>query len=154
AITDTYVQGSAGTLDISIGGTMAGQQYDQVNVTSSASLGGTLNVTLVNNFTPTVGATFDLVNASSLSGTFVTANLPSLGGGDQFCIAYDSTDVDLTVVSGSCPPSKPAKAGPTHPALSVGGKSARPGRGGNLIERPSLTPRLGMGGRIALLVIP
>ena len=43
-INGNYTQTATGTLDIDIGGTTAGSQYDQLAVSGTASLGGTVNV--------------------------------------------------------------------------------------------------------------
>ncbi|MFT3726118.1 MAG: hypothetical protein QM773_21335 [Hyphomonadaceae bacterium] len=48
--------------------------------TGSLSLGGTLNVSLVDNFTPSAGQSFNLFDWSSLSGAFAQVQLPTLNG--------------------------------------------------------------------------
>src|SRR5262249_53350246 len=49
-ITGNYTQGAGGTLSIEIAGTTACTQYDQLTVTGTATLGGTLNVSLLSGF--------------------------------------------------------------------------------------------------------
>jgi hypothetical protein len=49
-ITGNYTQGPGGTLSVKIGGAMAGTQYDQLAVSGTATLDGTLNVTLIGGF--------------------------------------------------------------------------------------------------------
>jgi hypothetical protein len=44
------------------------------------SLGGALNVSLINNFTPAPGQAFDILDWGSRSGTFASINLPMLSG--------------------------------------------------------------------------
>jgi hypothetical protein len=44
------------------------------------SLGGTLTASLVNGFLPQTGTTFDILDWTTLSGTFDTVQLPTLGG--------------------------------------------------------------------------
>jgi uncharacterized repeat protein (TIGR01451 family) len=70
---------NAGSVDVKLGGTTPGGQYDQVVVTGNANLtGGTLNATLINGFLPANGNTFNVFNFASKSGTdFTTKNLPS-----------------------------------------------------------------------------
>ncbi len=76
-IDGNYTQGLAGTLLAEIGGTAAGQ-YDQLIVTGTVTLAGTLNVALVNGFVPATGDAFTTVQSSNtISGTFTTTNLPS-----------------------------------------------------------------------------
>ena len=99
-VADTYSQTSTGALDIAIGGTTAGVKYDQLKVSQSASLGGTLNITLTSGFTPAIGQTFAIVNAQSLSGTFATVNGLSINSSEHFTISYNGTSAVLKVVSG------------------------------------------------------
>lgn len=96
----TYSQSSTGSLNIALGGLTAGTQYGHLAVSNGASLGGTLNVTLINGFVPAVGDAFSILTGSAISGKFSTVHLPSLAGA-HFAIAYNSSSVTLTVVSGS-----------------------------------------------------
>ena len=48
SISDNCVQTSAGVFDVELGGLTAGTQYDQLRVTESVMLAGTLNVSIVN----------------------------------------------------------------------------------------------------------
>jgi hypothetical protein len=93
----TYAQSGAGALDVDLGGTIARTQYDVLNISGTANLGGALNVDLISGFTPKVGETFDIVDYTSESGTFTTLNLPKLTGGDTWSISYNPTGVVLTV---------------------------------------------------------
>lgn len=65
---------------IEIGGLAVGTQYDKVNVAGQLSLGGTLNVSLINGFKPSAGSRFDIMDWGSLTGTFSTLQLPTLSG--------------------------------------------------------------------------
>jgi hypothetical protein len=49
------------TLVLEIGGPTAGSQYDQLDLSGLATLGGTLQVDFVNGFTPSLGQEFDLI---------------------------------------------------------------------------------------------
>ena len=66
--TGIYTQMVAGVLAIKIGGTNSGSQYDQLNA-SSGTLGGTLNVTFINGFSPALGDKYRVV-ASSYGGFY------------------------------------------------------------------------------------
>ncbi|GGG35722.1 hypothetical protein GCM10011344_40760 [Dokdonia pacifica] len=68
--------------------------FDAVTVTAAATLSGTLDVSLVNGFTPSVGDTFTILTANSISGTFTTTNLPA---GYNWNINYTATEVILEV---------------------------------------------------------
>ncbi len=78
-VTGVYTQ-TAGTLDIELGGTLPGTEYDRLVVGGNAALGGVLQLTLVNGFVPEVGQQFQvLTSAGTVSGAFtdvITANFP------------------------------------------------------------------------------
>jgi T5SS/PEP-CTERM-associated repeat protein len=72
---------SAGnTIFMELGGIAPGA-FDQVLVGNNLTLGGTLDVSLLSGFVPTAGATFNLFDWASVSGTFAALSLPALGGG-------------------------------------------------------------------------
>ena len=50
--------------DIQLGGTTAGSEYDQLDVFGSVNTQGTLRVSLLDSYLPTLGSTFDILSAS------------------------------------------------------------------------------------------
>ena len=91
--------GPFSTLKVEVGGTNPGAQFDQVNVVDHATLGGTLDVSLINGFTPALpGESFAIMNYASLTGTFDTivgqpsASLPGL----FWTVAYTPNQAILT----------------------------------------------------------
>ena len=102
-----YTQNFAGVLDMSIGGTTVGAQFDQFTITGKASLNGALNVAEINGFTPTSGETFDIVNFASKAGAFSSCNGHSGGttctinSTEHFLVEYNPTNVTLKVVPGA-----------------------------------------------------
>jgi hypothetical protein len=82
-----FIQTSDATLNIDISGAST---FDQLKITGNATLAGKLNLTL-NNFVPASGNTFQILSASSLSGTFMI-NSP------LFTVAYDNNAVILTAL--------------------------------------------------------
>ncbi len=100
--TASYSQGSAAAYSVKIGGTSAGQ-FDTLSTTGSATLAGTLNVSLINSFSPALSNTFTILTAGSVSGTFGTTNLPALSSGLGWKVTYNATSVVLSVVSVSSP---------------------------------------------------
>ena len=54
--------------------------FDKLVVTGSATLGGTLQVSLLSGFTPTAGSAFDILDWGWQQGTFTTLLLPALQG--------------------------------------------------------------------------
>jgi hypothetical protein len=101
AITGTYVQTPAGALNIDIGGLTPGTLFDQLNVSGAANLAGTLNLDLINKFTPTIGQTFDIMNFKSETGKFTTINGTSINANEHFSVVVNPTNVTLDVVSGA-----------------------------------------------------
>lgn len=63
---------------LEIGGLERGVAYDAIDVTGDLVFDGTLTVTLINDFTPMFGDSFQLFEASSFGGTFAQLNLPDL----------------------------------------------------------------------------
>ena len=83
----TFTQSAGGTLDIEIGGFTPGpgnpnidDGYDQINVTGLATLDGTLSITLINNFTPSLGDTFEILTYASVQGDFANFLGTDIGG--------------------------------------------------------------------------
>ncbi|MFO0826792.1 MAG: HYR domain-containing protein [Phycisphaerales bacterium] len=66
----SLTQNAASVLDLELGGTSPGTQFDQVVVSGTATLAGTLRLTFINGFVPHTGDSFVVVNAASRSGTF------------------------------------------------------------------------------------
>jgi hypothetical protein len=68
-----YTQTNPGDLFAEIGGVVAGSQYDQLTVSGSVILGGSLHITLVNGFTPHLADPFTLLDnrgSNPINGTF------------------------------------------------------------------------------------
>jgi hypothetical protein len=74
------VLGPESTLRIELGGTAAGTQYDQINVAGELTLDGTLQISLINGFTPSAGQAFNILVWGSLAGAFSSIELPTLPG--------------------------------------------------------------------------
>ena len=87
-----YLQTASGVLGIAIGGPNAGTDFDQLVVSGSATLDGTLAILLVNGFTPASGSTYSVLTSASETGTFATLS----GDGTLFTAAYGPSGVTLT----------------------------------------------------------
>ena len=90
-----YEQTDAGTLEIDLGGMVAGDNYDQLVVTGSASLDGTLRLTLVDDYIPTSGDGFTILTADVVSGAFETIQTPD---GLEVEATYNTGSVVVTVI--------------------------------------------------------
>jgi hypothetical protein len=71
-IQGSYTQSTGGVLNIRIGGTGAGTGYDQLNVTGTATLAGTLNVFLISGFSANLGQSYLVVPYASNTGQFAS----------------------------------------------------------------------------------
>ena len=80
-ITGHFTQTSTSVLAIEIGGLIAGSEYDQVQIGGLATLGGILDVSLINGFLPTVGDQFEILQYNSIFDDFDTFLGLNLGGG-------------------------------------------------------------------------
>jgi hypothetical protein len=80
SITGTYSQTSGGTLSIELGGTVAGTGYDQLKVSGTATLDGTLAVSDINGFLPGRGLTFQALTYAAPTGDFATRTIPTYNG--------------------------------------------------------------------------
>jgi hypothetical protein len=74
----TQINGSltinSGNLQIEIAGTTRALQYDAIDVTSTAQLGGALQLNLLDGFKPVYDDAFVILAASSITGSFTNAN--------------------------------------------------------------------------------
>ncbi|HEV3275876.1 MAG TPA: hypothetical protein VG860_03595 [Terriglobia bacterium] len=92
----TYTQAAIGTLAINISSPAL---YGRVGVLGAASVAGTLNVGLLGGFVPTIGQTFTILMAGTVTGSF-TNNHISINATEHFQVSYTATSVVLTVAAG------------------------------------------------------
>lgn len=94
-------------LEIEIGGTTAGTDYDVLNGDfDPITVGGTLNITSLGGFIPNIGDCFIIIEAEGsepmtvgITGTFATVNLFPLPADRQWEIYYNDNDVTICVES-------------------------------------------------------
>ncbi len=118
AVEGSYSQGTSGILEIELGGTNAGTEFDQLAVTGAVSLGGKLQLTRVSSYTPATPAIFDVVTYSSRTGSFAATEGSDLGLGLDLRSLADASHYWLWIFS----PAPPAFT--THPlsqSVLVGG---------------------------------
>ena len=77
SITGDYTQGAAATLSIELGGTIAGNQYDQLLIGGTANLGGTLEINTLGGFKIPDGSSFNVLTYPSFNGSFAVLDAPS-----------------------------------------------------------------------------
>ncbi|MEM1026642.1 MAG: hypothetical protein AAGJ38_01000 [Planctomycetota bacterium] len=92
----------AGSLEIELGGTNPGSEYDQVNHTlgaGTAQLSGTLDVSLLPGFAPEADDAFTVLTATNgFTGAFDEVRLPALAGGLTWDVQTSVNAITLAVV--------------------------------------------------------
>jgi hypothetical protein len=86
ALENAVFDGTA-TLTMELGGLAPGSEFDQLLLSGNLELGGTLDVKLIDGFSPALGDSFDLLDWGALIGAFAAVNLPALAGD----VAWDSS---------------------------------------------------------------
>jgi hypothetical protein len=92
-----------GALQVEIGGTTPGTEFDQLNHvlnSGAVQLGGELDVSLISGFMPNAGDMFQILTATGgISGTFATTNLPTLAGNLIWQVSYGPNSLTLAVAA-------------------------------------------------------
>ncbi len=96
-VTNGYTQGATGALNMELGGNNPGE-YDLLQISGTAALAGTLNVSEINGYA-LAGNSLDILTYESRSGSFNTLNLPP--GGQ---VTYNAHALNVSG-SGSAPTS-------------------------------------------------
>lgn len=97
-IAGSYPEDSLADLEIEIGGTTAGTQYDRLAVSGTITLAGALHVQMINGFSPSAGDAFRVLTAGSVVGRF--SGITGVdAGGLSLEPRYDATGLTLVVVS-------------------------------------------------------
>ncbi len=95
AFDGAYVQQPSADLQIDIGGTSAGTQYDRLAISGSAALSGSLHVNLINSFTPSSSDVFTILTSLTVAGVFTNAPSTVPAGGGVFDVTYNPSSVVL-----------------------------------------------------------
>jgi hypothetical protein len=110
AISGDYVQEASGRLTIELGGVDNSNptlsQFDQLLVFGHADLGGTLEVSLVNDYVPAIGALFPILKATDGLTSFDVINLPALPSDRIWATTTSFDTFALSVVAAT--PASPA----------------------------------------------
>ena len=94
-------------LNIEIGGTPTSEDNDRLEITGEATLGGTLTISLIDNFVPAVGDTFEIVTYASYTGSFETVDGLNTGTGVSFTMETGSEAIKLIAyATPNSPPSE------------------------------------------------
>ena len=88
---------STSTLIMELAGVTPGSGYDQLDISGEAVLDGTLDVTLIDGFTPSAGEGFDIFDGPA-TGNFNQVDLPALGNGLQWDTSQLYASGEISVV--------------------------------------------------------
>jgi len=95
--TNIEIAGS-GKLVMELGGTSGGSEYDQLDVAGDLTLGGTLQVSLIDGFVPGLGDTFEIL-FGELNGTeFDAFELPELAGRNAWDTSALYSEGEISVI--------------------------------------------------------
>jgi hypothetical protein len=103
AIGNSYTQMVSGRLFLDIIGATAGSQLRQLNVSGVATLGGALEISRSNGYTPNLGVSLAILSFNTRSGQFAVTDGMEIDGSRQFQVRYDDggKKVFLDVVAAS-----------------------------------------------------
>ncbi|HEY4232877.1 MAG TPA: hypothetical protein VGM76_05610 [Lacipirellulaceae bacterium] len=93
-----YQQTNTGSLFVELTGTLL-NQFDRFVVNGAAVLDGYLNIDIDGSFIPTLGQTFNIITATSVTGKFDHYDVSGVPAGVTFHINYLSNAVQLQVVN-------------------------------------------------------
>jgi hypothetical protein len=123
-INSNYTETNSASINIQLGGSTAGTNFDQVDINGTATFDGTLNVSLVNNFTPTLDSTFDVLTYDSLNSS---SNLDFTGliinSALKFVPQWFNNKLTLKVVENSSTNLAIAPTNATQPEGNSGNKA-------------------------------
>jgi len=75
--TGDLISDNGSSIEIEIGGTIPGTDYDQLLISGTALLNGTINLSFINGYTLTPGETIVFIEAAVITGNFATTGVPA-----------------------------------------------------------------------------
>lgn len=98
-IDGSYTQASGGGIEIDVTGAPGALQFDALTITQTATLAGTLAVSVENPDGPALGDVYEILSAASRSGVFEFVTTPCLTGGNRLLASYGANSASLRVVN-------------------------------------------------------
>jgi hypothetical protein len=98
AATAGYAQTSIGELAVEVAGTAA-SSVGALNVTGTATLNGTLSISIVGGYSPALADRSTVLRYTTRSGSFATTNGTAIGGGLAYELQYGASALELVVVT-------------------------------------------------------
>lgn len=96
-----YAQGPGGMIEIEIGGTTPGVDYDQLIVTGDATINGIILVKFINGYTPTAGQQFNIIDTGGNFTGSPRVIVQGLADGWQFTTGFDVLSGEFRINSTS-----------------------------------------------------
>jgi hypothetical protein len=124
-----YTQTDGGVLTVALAGAGAGQ-FDQLVVTGTASVAGTLEVVYVNGFAPRPGDNFPILSFGALTGGFTTLTGLKSSNGAALTAVYNPNGLVLTALSSTPSSGGGNSTGGGNTGTSSGGGGIFTGGGG------------------------
>ena len=97
SVSGNYTQTASGTLNIELGGTTVGTQYDRLAIAGTATLDGAISASFINSFTPALNNAFQALTYASKTGTFATTSGLSVGTYFSLTPTYNASDFTLSL---------------------------------------------------------
>jgi hypothetical protein len=101
SVAGTFLQEASGTLNIELGGTVPGVDFDRAAFAGSATLSGTLNLNAADGTCVDPGV-YEFLTYSARAGDFATVNVSNLGAGHTLTRQPAATNYRVTVSGPSC----------------------------------------------------
>jgi hypothetical protein len=96
-VSGNYIQTASGVLVVKVGQQGSQLRSDFLNVGGTATLDGTLNISLIHTYTPHAGDVFVPLSFSDRSGDFATVNGQTINEHLAFDLAFDDNNLFLQV---------------------------------------------------------
>lgn len=97
SLTGEYLSDSVSSVNIDIGGNVADTLYDRLEIDGSATLKGTLNINLSDDYIPDEGEVFKIMTFTSRTDTFDVVSGKNVSYCRYFALQYSDTSVMLEV---------------------------------------------------------
>jgi hypothetical protein len=89
-----------GIISLELGGTTPGTEYDRLQVSGTLTLGGTLNLSRIGGFVPSLADTFHILSFGDRNGVFSAVSGTAVSNGTFMEIAYRGSEVVQFVCNG------------------------------------------------------
>ncbi len=97
---------NSNTLTMELGGLTRGRQYDAIDASGNVTLGGVLDIKLINSFVPAIGNQFNLIAAQSINNQFSNVFCNNLPFNRSCTVVNDGTKLNLQIIE-VLPPDSP-----------------------------------------------